>query len=248
MQLKVVDITESKKRQVTSSDDEGTTKGKSLLNAIKGRLKKSKKAATQSNTATTSTTTRPLSPTVKFSMGWMNFNVKRHEFTQVRSAKGGGSPTITMLRSSSYEDVLREASSTFFPGGKSSNYGHIKNMECHLADYRCNRISAEGWTLNSEYTSGTKLRLYLCTKIKNLQDNSTDDDDDDDLPDFGVGAGSSTEPTQAQAGHGREASQDQAGSSTEPTQAQAGHGREASQDQAGSTEPTQAQAGHGREA
>ncbi|XP_071965523.1 uncharacterized protein [Antedon mediterranea] len=138
----------------SSSDDE---RGKSLLQKISNIKKKFK-----TKQSTKPKKTKPVDVTVQ--MGWLHFNMKKKEYTQVRAIKGGGTTTVRTNRYSTIQEIIELGTNMFFQNGNSI-FGKLDQMSVHLADYRANVIDTEDWRLDNILEAGVKVRLYLCSKL-----------------------------------------------------------------------------------
>lgn len=113
-----------------------------------------------------STKSKVKSTTARFQLGWQHFDEKRREYVQVRSNKGGGSLNVMMDRNSTYQCIIDKGKELFFPNGISLK-GPLNRMECKLADFMAHQIDPdEEWHLSDQCMKGSKLRLYIFTKLK----------------------------------------------------------------------------------
>ncbi|KAJ8299371.1 hypothetical protein KUTeg_023431 [Tegillarca granosa] len=118
---------------------------------------------------------------IRIELGWMHFNEKAG-YTQVRTKHGGGTRSLKMEKTAKKREIMKEAKSIFFPGGKSTK-GEISNMKCELTDFKLDCVD-EGISI-AEIINKTKMykvRFYLTTKQET--------EDSDELPD------TTTKPTE----------------------------------------------------
>ena len=123
-----------------------------LISAVKGKMPKyvAKKKC------------HPKAATVTFTYGWLHFSQAKN--TQVRKhAAGKGSVAITMNRSATYREIIKEGKELFFPDG-SSKFGKIREMDFKLMLFAGDEIKEDGFQLESLFAAGEKLRIYLGTK------------------------------------------------------------------------------------
>ncbi|CAG9763542.1 unnamed protein product [Ceutorhynchus assimilis] len=103
-----------------------------------------------------------LKETRMIEIGWKIYCPKKKEFRPVRKPTGG-TRRISVPKIMKYNDILAKAIDLFFPDG-SSSYGHIREFEYELQDYKSLKI-VEDIDINKMYeVSGTNtLRFYLAT-------------------------------------------------------------------------------------
>ena len=130
-------------------------------------------------------------------IGWKMFNERDKEFRQVRNPKGGGTRYFNLDKLTTMEEVQNKAEGLFFPNGESKHFKvKLKDLDRTIGD-------SAGVILNQNITVGEvleeqqllKLRLYLCTKRKNMEPSPVVDEEapeiaavSDDVSDVTQGA------------------------------------------------------------
>ena len=88
-----------------------------LRNKFKLTRKESPESESDSNTIPNKSPKPMRNRNIKLSL--MNYDVKKHSYTQIRTSNGGGTRKIKVDQSYVKSDILKEAISVFFPKGKS---------------------------------------------------------------------------------------------------------------------------------
>ena len=111
---------------------------------------------------------------VKIELGWMHYNEKNGQFSQVRLRCGGGTRHIQVDKTASKGQIQEIAQCLFFPDGNSSK-GSIETFHCNLTDFKADEVD-ETHTLADfiKKTKIYKLRFYLTTKKKNSSEEKED--------------------------------------------------------------------------
>ncbi|KXJ05680.1 hypothetical protein AC249_AIPGENE10406 [Exaiptasia diaphana] len=162
-----------------------------LLDMIRGG-KNSKKPKMQGANSRPSTTTSTKERKRLVYIGWMHSkDCTKTKYTQVRSNKGGGSTKRELYLSSTdtSDDVIAIAITKFFPQGMSI-FGSVSMMDFDLINSQGDSVSSivdeNGevcrFTVERymEVTSLSRLRLYLASRLKNTNDNQTNNSSDDE--------------------------------------------------------------------
>ena len=103
---------------------------------------------------------------MKVTLAWMNFSHKERRYIMLRTQKGGGTRNVELLRSSSYEDVLRIMKDKFFPNGKSP-MGKMSKFNLKIGDFNGNPLPAADFDFPKLIGKFEKcVKLYLLTKEK----------------------------------------------------------------------------------
>lgn len=156
--------------QTTSSSE---TKKEGLMAKLRRRLNPSKQFnvddddddADADRDSTSSTRTSNNNRKIgRIELGWMHF--ENNGYVQVRTKKGGGTRYVHFDKTATKTDIIEEATSLFFPGGKSSK-GKTEDMIIDLTDFKCDPVESDV-TLKDymRVAKMNKLRFYLTTKVK----------------------------------------------------------------------------------
>lgn len=109
----------------------------------------------------------PKVKTRKVKLAWQHFNQETERYVMVRESTGGGQREMSIAVGADYTEILYLLIDLFFPCGKSSR-GPSSEMEFYLANFRCEVICEDNFTLG-KYINTNKLskpRLYLLSKLK----------------------------------------------------------------------------------
>lgn len=103
--------------------------------------------------------------TVKVSLGWQNYEIDVGRYKQIRLAKGGGIREFSLSLSSTYDEILTLAISTFFIGCS------IENMTFKLGNFKGEEIVDQEiptFTLQNyrDLYNLPRLNVYLLSKDK----------------------------------------------------------------------------------
>ena len=119
-------------------------------------------------------------------LGWQHYDRKKRKYISVREARGGGVRTCKFQLRTSPEELMDKMESLFFKNGKNPYAGRLSLLKAHIGNSNGDILGSrkDGFDLeNYIATNGfTRLRLYLLTKEKSIDDwgyfNYSDSDDD----------------------------------------------------------------------
>ena len=100
-----------------------------------------------------------MAETVKVFLGWQNYEIDLGRYKQIRLAKGGGNREFSLSLSSTYDEILTLAISTFFSGCS------IENMTFKLGNFKGEEIVEHEIPT---FTLQNYRDLYNPTKAENL--------------------------------------------------------------------------------
>ena len=108
--------------------------------------------------------------TVKVYLGWQHYMSDQGRFKQVRLSKGGGIREVFLPVSTSYVDLLKIATTTFFPKGV-SHVGVASEMQLKLGNFQGENIREEEMPTFSlemyrEIYNLPRIKIYLLSEKK----------------------------------------------------------------------------------
>ena len=123
-------------------------------------------------------------------LGWQHYDRKKRKYVNVRESRGGGVRTCKFLLKTSVEEVMDKMESFFFRNGQNSFVGRLSCLKACIGNSNGDILGSResGFDLSNYITTNgfSRLRLYLLTKQKSLDEwqfshDGSDSDDDFDL-------------------------------------------------------------------
>lgn len=114
-------------------------------------------------------------------IGWLCGAKKLSALRQVRAKYGGGTKRISVPKTFTCHDILKEALNLFFPNGISTK-GSIERYNIEILDYKQQQFSDLSLTVQDIYNISalTNLRFYLATTQKHSE--SSEESDTEYIP------------------------------------------------------------------
>lgn len=123
-------------------------------------------------------------------LGWQHYDRKKRKYVNVRESRGGGVRTCKFHLRTSPEELMDKMESLFFKNGKNSFAGRLSILRSDIGNSNGDVLGSrkDGFDLEKYILINgfTRLRLYLLTKEKSLNDWGYFHDDSNSDDDFDI--------------------------------------------------------------